>query len=158
MYLCLPKIQICALRLCRPPKTGSDTTPPAPWTDWDSGFQTQVVALAKSRTHRNNFLSQPGAQSTPTTHFRSNLPNIRGGSSFEKRQVEYIRAVAPHLWERPLLDEINVRNGILNVGARQLRGRGYRCCEARLRRSVSETKISAINWPCFVNRREKFGP
>lgn len=35
--------------------------------------------------------------------------------------VEYIRADAPQLWERPPLDEINVLNGILNVKTRELR-------------------------------------
>jgi putative DNA primase/helicase len=35
--------------------------------------------------------------------------------------VEYIRVDAPHLWERPPLGEINVRNGILSVSTRQLR-------------------------------------
>jgi P4 family phage/plasmid primase-like protien len=35
--------------------------------------------------------------------------------------VEYIRADAPELWERPPLDEINVLNGILNVRTRKLR-------------------------------------
>ena len=35
--------------------------------------------------------------------------------------VEYIRADAPELWERPPLDEINVLNGILNVETRELR-------------------------------------
>jgi len=35
--------------------------------------------------------------------------------------VEYIRADAPELWERPPLDEVNVANGILNVEARDLR-------------------------------------
>jgi len=35
--------------------------------------------------------------------------------------VEYIRADAPELWERPPLDEVNVLNGILNVETRELR-------------------------------------
>jgi P4 family phage/plasmid primase-like protien len=35
--------------------------------------------------------------------------------------VEYIRADAPDLWERPPLDEVNVLNGILNVRTRSLR-------------------------------------
>jgi putative DNA primase/helicase len=35
--------------------------------------------------------------------------------------VEYIRADAPELWERPPLDEINVLNGILNLNTRVLR-------------------------------------
>ncbi len=35
--------------------------------------------------------------------------------------VEYIRADAPELWERPPLDEVNVLNGILNVETKRLR-------------------------------------
>ena len=35
--------------------------------------------------------------------------------------IEYIRVGAPQLLERPSLDEINVRNGILNVSTHQLR-------------------------------------
>ena len=35
--------------------------------------------------------------------------------------VEYIRADARELWERPPLDEVNVLNGILNVESRRLR-------------------------------------
>jgi P4 family phage/plasmid primase-like protien len=35
--------------------------------------------------------------------------------------VEYIRADAPILWERPPMEEINVLNGILNVHTRELR-------------------------------------
>jgi putative DNA primase/helicase len=35
--------------------------------------------------------------------------------------VEYIRADAPELWERPPLNEVNVLNGILNVETKQLR-------------------------------------
>src|ERR671910_844588 len=35
--------------------------------------------------------------------------------------VEYIRADAPNLWERPPQDEVNVLNGILNVRTRRLR-------------------------------------
>jgi P4 family phage/plasmid primase-like protien len=35
--------------------------------------------------------------------------------------VEYIRADAPELWERPPLGEVNVLNGILNVETRELR-------------------------------------
>jgi P4 family phage/plasmid primase-like protien len=35
--------------------------------------------------------------------------------------VEYIRADAPELWERPPLDEVNVLNGILNVVTKRLR-------------------------------------
>lgn len=35
--------------------------------------------------------------------------------------VEYIRADAPELWERPPLNEVNVLNGILNVETKRLR-------------------------------------
>ena len=35
--------------------------------------------------------------------------------------VEYIRADAPELWERPPLNEVNVANGILNLRTRRLR-------------------------------------
>jgi P4 family phage/plasmid primase-like protien len=35
--------------------------------------------------------------------------------------VEYLRADAPELWERPPLDEVNVLNGILNVETKRLR-------------------------------------
>ena len=39
--------------------------------------------------------------------------------------VEYIRADAPELWERPPLNEVNVLNGILNVETKHLRSHDH---------------------------------
>jgi P4 family phage/plasmid primase-like protien len=45
----------------------------------------------------------------------------RWSSHRAQEVVSYIVADAPDLWDKPPLDEINVKNGILNVGTRELR-------------------------------------
>ena len=58
-------------------------------------------------------------------HVRRSVRGISDSNEWTRRLaeevVEYIRVGAPLLWERPSLDEINVLNGILSVGTRQLR-------------------------------------
>jgi P4 family phage/plasmid primase-like protien len=58
-------------------------------------------------------------------HVRRLVKKLSGdeqwSSHLAKEVGEYIRVDAPQLWECPPLEEINVRNGILNVNTKQLR-------------------------------------
>ena len=49
------------------------------------------------------------------------LPPDRWNSHFADETVEYIRVRAPHLWERPPIDTLNVLNGLQDVRTKQLR-------------------------------------
>jgi P4 family phage/plasmid primase-like protien len=63
----------------------------------------------------------PRGEEHIATRVKQLVPGDEWSVHLANETTEYIRADAPHLWERPPLDRLNLLNGILDLRTRELR-------------------------------------